>query len=216
MVAYNTGDLDNASRLHSEAIALGEQVGDRRLASVALTNLGLVALARQDFAAARLHLLRSLDLTEAVGERRAVAEILEELAGVDAAAGEMERAAVMFGAAQSLRAVIGAPVPQPDLARISDAVATVQAALGPERFSAMQARGAGLSPAEAITLAKTGPGPATAPETGPAAAPETSPAAAAGASPLAAETGQAAEAEPVSPAQPAQVAAAQADAAAAT
>src|ERR1019366_3247681 len=72
--------------LHAQALALAEQVGDRRLASVALTNLGLVALARKDFQTARCQLLRSLDLVAAVGERRAIAETLEELAVLDAAA----------------------------------------------------------------------------------------------------------------------------------
>jgi predicted ATPase/DNA-binding SARP family transcriptional activator len=164
MVAYNTGDLDNAARMHGEAIALSEQVGDPRLASVALTNLGLVALARKDYQAARHHLLRSLDLIAAVGERRAVAETLEELAGVDAAAGEMERAAVMLGAAQALRTAIGAPVPAPDLARISDAVAAVRTALGEERFGAAQASGAALSSAQAIMLARAEVGQAVTPD----------------------------------------------------
>jgi tetratricopeptide (TPR) repeat protein len=153
-VVYNCGDLDTAAELHAEALALAEQVGDRRLASVALTNLGLVALARKDYPAARGHLRRGLDLAEAVGERRAVAEALEELAGVDAAAGEMDRAAVLFGASQALRAAIGAPVPAPDLARINEALAAVRLALGDEQFEAAQARGLGLSAAEAIAVAR--------------------------------------------------------------
>jgi len=153
-VVYNCGDLDTAAELHAEALALAEQVGDRRLASVALTNLGLVALARKDYPAARGHLRRGLGLAEAVGERRAVAEALEELAGVDAAAGEMDRAAVLFGASQSLRAAIGAPVPAPDLARISEALAAVRLALGDEQFEAAEARGLGLSAAEAIAVAR--------------------------------------------------------------
>ncbi len=153
-VLYHTGDLDTAAELHAEALALAEQLGDRRLASVALTNLGLAALARKDYPAARDHLSRSLDLAEAVGERRAVAEALEELAGVDAAAGEMDRAAVLFGASQALRAAIGAPVPEPDLARINEGAAAVRLALGDQRYEAAQARGMAMSAAEAIAVAK--------------------------------------------------------------
>ncbi len=153
-VVYNCGDLDTAADLHAEALALAEQVGDRRLASVALTNLGLVMLARKDYPAARGYLRRSLDLAEAVGERRAVAESLEELAGVEAAAGEMDRAAALFGASQALRAAIGAPVPAPDLARISDALAAVRLALGDQQFEAARARGVAMSAAGAIALAK--------------------------------------------------------------
>jgi hypothetical protein len=86
--------------VHAEALALSEQVGDRRLACVALTNLGLVALARKDYSAARSCYARALEMAEMVGERRSIAESLEELAGVDAATGLMERAAVLFGASQ--------------------------------------------------------------------------------------------------------------------
>ncbi len=153
-VVYYTGDLDTAAELHAEALALAEQLGDRRLASVALTNLGLVALARKDYPAARGHLRRSLDLVEAVGERRGVAETLEELAGVDAAAGEMERAATLFGASQALRGAIGAPIPEPDLARITQASTAVRLALGDQRYEAAHARGMALPQAEAIALAR--------------------------------------------------------------
>ncbi|HEY7146650.1 MAG TPA: BTAD domain-containing putative transcriptional regulator [Streptosporangiaceae bacterium] len=158
MVALNLGDLDRAARLHAEGLALSEHIGDQRLATVALINLGLVELARGDYPAARGYLLRGLDLAEAIGEPLAVAEALAELAVVDAAAGETERAAVTFGAAQALRAQIGAPVPAPDLARISDAVAAVRLALGDARFGAAQARGAAMTPAEAAALARSGAG----------------------------------------------------------
>ena len=153
-MVYNCGDLDTAADLHAEALALAEQVGDRRLASVALTNLGLVAAGAQGLPGGPVPPRRSLELAEAVGERRAVAECLEELAGVEAAAGEMDRAAVLFGASQALRAAIGAPIPPPDLARISEALGAVRLALGDQQFEAARARGVALSAADAIALAK--------------------------------------------------------------
>jgi predicted ATPase/DNA-binding SARP family transcriptional activator len=154
LVVYNAGDLDRAAELHDEALRSAERVGDRRLAAVALTNLGLVALARKDLQAARSFHCRSLALAEQVGELRSIAESLEEIAGVDAASGAAERAAVLFGAAQALRGQIGSPIPAPDLARFDAAVSSVRLALGERGFSAAQARGRQLSPAQAATLAR--------------------------------------------------------------
>jgi len=124
------------------------------LSAVALTNLGLTALARKDFAAARAFHRRSLELAEAVGERRCVAESLEGIAEADAAEGIAERAAVLFGAARALRAVIGSPVPGQDLARLTESVAATESALGHERFRAAQAAGEAMSMEHAVELAR--------------------------------------------------------------
>jgi Tetratricopeptide repeat len=140
--------------VHAEALALAEQVGDRRLACVALTNLGLVALARKDYQEARSCSARSLELAQAVGERRSIAENLEELAGVDAATGLMEGAAVLFGASQAVREAIGAPILRPDLARIPKAVAEVRLALGEDAFTEAERRGRAMSEAEAVAFAR--------------------------------------------------------------
>ena len=156
-VWQNTGDNDRAEQVHTEALALAEQIGDRRLACVALTNLGLVALARKDYQGARSCHTRGLELAEAVGERRSIAESLEELAGVDAATGLMERAAVLFGASQAVRAAIGAPILGPDLARFQKAVAEVRLALGEDLFTAAERRGREMSEAAVVTLARSDP-----------------------------------------------------------
>jgi hypothetical protein len=147
--------------VHAEALALAEQVGDRRLACVALTNLGLVALSRKDYPAARSCYARSLALADAVGERRSIAESLEELAGVDAAAGLTERAAVLFGASQAVREAIGAPILGPDLARFRETVAEVRLALGDGPFAAAEQRGRAMSQAQAVALAHSDPPPRT-------------------------------------------------------
>jgi len=154
MVAHNAGHLDRAAELHQQALDLAGQVGDRRLSAVALTNLGLVSLARKDFAAARAFHRRGLELAEAVGERRCVAESLEGIAEADAAEGDAERAAVLFGASGALRALIGSPIPGPDLARFNEAVAATELALGSERFSAARARGAAMPADRAAALAR--------------------------------------------------------------
>jgi predicted ATPase/DNA-binding SARP family transcriptional activator len=164
LVAYRAGDLDRAAGLHQQALELSEQLGDRRLQAAALINLGLVAAQRKNYAAAAQFHLRSLSLAEAVGERRSVAEILEELAAVESAAGNPARAATLFGGAQAIRADIGAPVPDPDLARLGEATADAVRALGQEAFTAAHQAGLAMSASQATTFAHAGSWP---PVTGP-------------------------------------------------
>jgi predicted ATPase/DNA-binding SARP family transcriptional activator len=162
LVAHRAGDLDRAATLHQQALELIRQLGDRRLAVVALGNLGLVAAQRQDYTAAAQFHLRSLGLAEAVGERRSVAEILEELAVVESAAGHAGRAATLFGASEAIRADIGAPVPEPDLARLGEARAAAARALGGEAFAAAHRAGRRMSVEEAVGFAGDGTWPAPA------------------------------------------------------
>jgi hypothetical protein len=117
------------------------------------------AALREDRRGAAQCYLRSLDLAEAVGERRAVAEILEELAAVESAAGNAGRAATLLGASQAIREDIGAPVPGPDLARLDDAMAAALSALGDEAFTAARLAGLRMSARQAVAFAKDGPWP---------------------------------------------------------
>jgi hypothetical protein len=70
----------------------------------------------------------------------------------------MERAAVLFGAAQAVREAIGAPVLGPDQARYRKTVAEVALALGEATFTAAQRRGRALSEAAAVAPAHRSPG----------------------------------------------------------
>jgi len=168
LVAYRAGDLDRAAALHQQALELSGQLGDRRLEVVALGNLGLVAARRENYIAAAQFWLRSLDLSEAVGELRSVAEILEELAAVESAAGNAQRAATLFGASQAIRVDIGAPVLGPDQPRLDEAQAAATAALGDEAFTAAHEAGLHMSVEQAIALAKGGSWPPVTPGRPPA------------------------------------------------
>jgi hypothetical protein len=66
--------------MQHQALAIAEQIGDRRMAVCALTNLGLIACARHDYQASWQHYQRSVALAVKVGERRAVYESLGEIA----------------------------------------------------------------------------------------------------------------------------------------
>jgi len=156
LVAYQAEDLDRAAGLHQQALELGRQLGDRRLEVVALGNLGLVAARRRDYPTAARFYLRSLEVAEMVGEPRSVAEILEELAAAESAAGNAGRGATLFGASRRIREDIGAPVVGPGLARLDAARAATEAVLGGEAFAAAHSGGWQMSVQQAVAFARGG------------------------------------------------------------
>jgi len=99
---------------------------------------------------------KALDLAEAAGEPRSIAENLEELAAAEAAAGHAARGVTLFGASRALRDNIGAPAPEADLARFSAAMDHAAAVLGDAAFSEAHAAGRALSVQQAVALARSG------------------------------------------------------------
>lgn len=152
-VSFAAGDLTEAARMQREALDLGEQVGDRRLMSFALTNLAIVVAARQDYVAARTFLRRSVQLAVAVGDQRALLECLTERGATEAAAGNHDRAALLFGAAQAMRADRGIPASRSEAGRIATLSDAAERALGREVFAASRAAGRALSRSEVIEVA---------------------------------------------------------------
>ncbi len=120
---------------------------------MALTNLGIVACARRDYQAAREFHRRSLTLAVSVGEERAIAECLEELAAVESAAGRHDRAARLFGAARRIREAVGTPTPAADVGRITAAAAASEVALSHSNFADGLAAGRAMTRAEVVEFA---------------------------------------------------------------
>jgi hypothetical protein len=92
-----------------------------------------------------------------IGEPRSVAEILEELAAVESAAGNPGRGATLFGASQRIRQDIGAPVVGPGRARLNAARAAAELVLGDEAFAAAHRDGWQMSAEQAVGFARGGP-----------------------------------------------------------
>jgi predicted ATPase/DNA-binding SARP family transcriptional activator len=142
-----------AGRLYEESIAAARAAGDRWLEAMGLRNLGIVA-ARTGKHGRGVALLReSLALSREAGERWFVTRGLEELAGLTARAGDPARAARLLGAAEALRATVGAPVIPCHRERYEEAVAAVRAALPAETLAACWADGRKLSLDQAVAFA---------------------------------------------------------------
>ena len=98
--------------------------------ATALRHLGTVAHAQGDGATARARYGESLTLCQALGDQQGLAACLEGFAGVAVAQQHLEHAAQLLGAADTLRAAIGAPRAPRERVHYARTVATGRTGLG--------------------------------------------------------------------------------------
>jgi len=94
-----------------QALERFQKLGDRAHIAYTQYELGTSARLEGKYDRARDLLLRSLALARGVGDRSRIARSLEGLANLAMSTKEVERAAILCGAAQALRASIGEPLP---------------------------------------------------------------------------------------------------------
>jgi hypothetical protein len=118
--------------------------------------LGTVARDQGEYKAARALFERSLALFRELGYRGGIVHAIEWLAAVAVAQAQSERAARLFGAAEGLRGVNGAPLRPADPAEHDRSVVALRAALGGEGFAAAWAEGRAMSLEAAVAYALEG------------------------------------------------------------
>ena len=101
------GDHDRATALNEEAAELYQKRGRRGGLQVAFDNLGWAALEQGHYRRAEDLHEENLVLCQELGDRLIASESMEGLACVAGATGEGERAAKLFGAAQTQREAVG-------------------------------------------------------------------------------------------------------------
>ncbi len=109
-----------------------------------------------EVARAEALLREALALLWDLGDLRACAGGLEELASTAGGTGQGERAARLLGTATALREVLDAPPPASWQAEVEQAVAEARAALGEEAWAAAFAAGRALSLEQAIAEVLSG------------------------------------------------------------
>ncbi len=155
-LAHDQADFDAAHAHYEESLQLRRELGDRSGTAISLINIGLSAKDQKEFDAARSFLNESLTLLRAIGDKRLIAYALEAAAGAAAATERPEnlgRAAQLWGAAQALRAVLGAPMPPNEQATHEQEVAHTRAALGQPTFTDAWVQGGGMTLDQAVTYA---------------------------------------------------------------
>ncbi|MEV8419698.1 BTAD domain-containing putative transcriptional regulator [Streptomyces niveus] len=148
--ARRAGALDEAQerlvRIRDWYAEVSTEAGN----ALVLAELGFVAEQRGDAATALTTHLDGLAAARATGNPRAVALALEGLAGARSLAGDPESAALLLGAATAARERTGAPLPPAESADVERVTRAARTALGTGAFEEAFARGATLSPDEAL------------------------------------------------------------------
>jgi tetratricopeptide (TPR) repeat protein len=153
-VAQLQGAYVRATRLHKESLALLRNI-DPEYIGVPEANhsLGETALARGDAALAATYFEESLMLSRRIEVPKFQAWCLAGLAGVAAINEEPERAAWLWGAAESLRQSIGARPAPAARATHERLQAEVRKQLGEDKFNAKWAEGQVASMEQAVVKA---------------------------------------------------------------
>ena len=152
-VALTAGDYERAEPLFEESLALLRSRGDTSNIARSLFNIGAVDLMLGRHEDARERFAESLSLSEQTGDKEDLAWCLEGIAGLAAATGDGERAALLLGAAHTLLEGMGAAF-KPFERRLHEQ--TIEAAsrlCGPEAFADAFARGTRMTPAETLEVA---------------------------------------------------------------
>jgi non-specific serine/threonine protein kinase len=142
---------------YEEAILLLRKTGDAWALAMPLRHLGDAAFRRGDTEQAIALYQESLTLCKQTGEKWFTSRGFENLAGVIGMQGDFQRAARLFGAAEALREVIGAPVMAYYRPHYERTLAAVRAGLDEASFTRAWAEGRAMTLEQAFAYALENP-----------------------------------------------------------
>jgi predicted ATPase/DNA-binding SARP family transcriptional activator len=152
-ISMYEGDLERAAALQQESLSIKRELGDKRGMTFSLCNLGDIARFCSDYQKATAFYLESLTLSREIGDKRSLAFCLEGLAETACEHGESERSARLFGAAETLREAIGAPLPQVKRTDYDRCISALRTALADESFRTAHSQGRAMNVEQSIALA---------------------------------------------------------------
>ena len=153
-VERQRGNYERAKTLGMQSIALSREMEDKWQLAMVVGWLGLLAVwSGDDHDLAERSLEEALALDRELGNWAEVAFCLEGFAGLAGAKAQGGRAARLWGAAEALRANIGAPLPLDAHLLYEPSMAAARAQLGEAAWEATFAEGSAMSPEEAAAYA---------------------------------------------------------------
>jgi predicted ATPase/DNA-binding CsgD family transcriptional regulator len=153
IVRYARSDYAGAERSFLDALELARRAGDPYLVRGLVGDLGHVAMIQGALAASVEWLAPSLTWDDVLVNHYDTAWCIACVAGVAAQAGDAERAAVLFGAAEAQLERIGATLRPSVVARYEPIAARVKAALGDDAFGLARDTGRAMALEDAIDAA---------------------------------------------------------------
>jgi predicted ATPase len=152
VMAARRGDDERAARLYEEQLAIHRRLGV--VTWLSLSNLAFTYMRQGDGACAAPLLREALPVARSFGEQRGLATVLEGFAALSASAGELQRAARLFAAAERLREEATVPATlRAQSSYYDEQCAAVRTALGEDAFAAAWNEGCALSLDAAVALA---------------------------------------------------------------
>ena len=153
MVVYSQGDLGRAAQLTEEGVAVYRELGARGDVALGLYNLGWIALLQNDLGRAADLYKESLILAWDTGLNPIVQGDLEGLACLAAARVEPERAARLWGAAQTLHETKSIPRDTDFLAEADARISAVHTGMGEQAWEEAWRKRRAMTLDEAISYA---------------------------------------------------------------
>jgi hypothetical protein len=136
--------------MHEQALAIAREFGVREFELVELRHLADVAFNRGDMETARANFRNALIASRDLGNRHRMAEMLEAVMDLTAAVGELQRTALLAGAADALRSAVATPRANLQQRQRDPIVARCREALGEEAYAAADAAGRRMSGDDAV------------------------------------------------------------------
>jgi hypothetical protein len=150
-VAAASGEVAQAEALLIRSEALLRHAGSGWILAVTLNSRAMLLAGRGETAAMAALLRESLALSRRLGDTQPAGYALEGLAGAALAAGGLERAARLFGAAEGLHARTGSAIQNPTWQSLCEGWLTaLRARLDPAALAAAWAAGRAMPPEAAL------------------------------------------------------------------
>ncbi|MDQ4125836.1 MAG: tetratricopeptide repeat protein, partial [Actinomycetota bacterium] len=153
VLARLEGDLEGAIARYEDALGYFRDAGDKKAIARILMNLGEARMERAEYEAAEGFIKESLKLCREIGSEWDITDLLELMATVQNAYGNPAAAATLFGAGEALRDLLGAPLPEAEVAAYTERVTAVKDALSPEELGEAWTRGRALPSDDAVDYA---------------------------------------------------------------
>jgi predicted ATPase/class 3 adenylate cyclase/DNA-binding CsgD family transcriptional regulator len=150
LLALYKGDTALAYSRVEQAVALFKEMGQQHGTTISLYAFAQVVIAQGNNARSQSLYEEGIAVARKAGNRQTVAFGLQGLASVVAVQGEVAWAARLWGAAEALREIIGAPIPPVERPTYESSVTAARTQLGEKLFATAWAEGRLMTPEQVL------------------------------------------------------------------
>ena len=148
-----SGEFEAASEVMHARISLGRETGNEMLIAMESANLSMVERRLGNLEGAHALSTESLEIVSRRGEELMVPWVVNGLAAVTAAVGDLERAAILNGFAEAGIEGAGGKWPPDEREQYEWTLAALKTGMAPVALEQARERGRGMSPAEGLEFA---------------------------------------------------------------